>query len=98
MRIPKHGFNDCDEGKWFSSWQDVTNEIGNKLKDSKWEEQYSLSHSKSGISIATVSDFANVFKNANNGQCVDFAVKVMFRVFPVVSNHFCLFFSFFQDN
>ena len=79
MAIPNHGFDNTkqEKEKWFNSWQQVANKIGNKLKNSKWEKKYSLCHLKNGNTIDKVSDFINTFKNiGNNSQSVHFVLKV----------------------
>ena len=79
MTIRNYGFDNTPQSKeeWFNSWQQVTNKIGNKLNNSKWEKKYSLCHLKNGNKIDGLSDFINAFKYiGNNSQNVDFVLKV----------------------
>ena len=87
MTIPKHGFDNSNstQEEWFNSWQDMSQNIGDKLNDSNWESKYSLNHSKQRDSISVVSDFSGVFKNfaLNDDEAVDFSVRVTFIRFIV---------------
>ena len=81
MSIPQHGFDNSKEEEWFNSWQEMSSKIGDKLKNSNWESEYSLAPSKQRDSIVDVSHFSSVFKNfVSDDQSVDFFLKVEFCI------------------
>ena len=68
----------CDEEGWNNSWQDLCQDIGNELKNDEWENKNELIDVKNEISITKLTQFIDVFKNANKSQnkVAKFSVQV----------------------
>ena len=61
MKIAKH--DSKDDESWNNSWVDLCGDIGNELKDDKWEEKYDLFDKNSKNSIEKLNQFKNAFEN-----------------------------------
>ena len=67
-----------DEEGWNNLWQDLCDDIGNELKNDKWEEKHELVGIKANAVIKKLSQFINVFKNIKDVEngIVQFSVQV----------------------
>ena len=71
-----------DEEGWNHMWQDLCGEVGEELKNDKWEDENTLVDTKGDVSIEKLSQFIDVFKNVNDieTEIIEFAVEVEWQV------------------
>ena len=77
LEIAKH--DSKDDESWNNSWVDLCGDIGNELKDDKWEEKYDLLDKNNSNSIEKLNQFKDVFRNfdtSNLDEMVYFYVGV----------------------
>ena len=86
-----------DEEGWNDLWQDLCGEIGDELKNDKWEDENTLVDITGDVSIEKLSQFIDIFKNVSDikTQTVEFSVEVEWQVVCTLNVRFTHSFLFF---
>ena len=62
LRIKLNNENNS-ETEWFASYEDVLNEIENKLNNKNWTQSFGLFVKENNEHVSNLNDFINIFKN-----------------------------------